>query len=160
MVLSYPNSWLAQEGDRPNIVQKFFSEGGKGLEGALIITKSLPLHPGTVITESELREFFTPAVMKNMVPPGAKLIQAKPTKIEALPAGILEYSVRQERAGLTFDSQYLVYVFIYGTTMVQLQCMVSTGQTTTPTVLARKMDDFKSLFFLMANSIVLQDRWK
>ena len=30
MVLSYPNSWLAEEGDRPNVVQKFFSEGGVG----------------------------------------------------------------------------------------------------------------------------------
>jgi hypothetical protein len=160
MVMSYPNSWLAQEGERPNIVQKFFSEGGRGLEGALIITKNLPLPSGTVISEIELKEFFTPVVMKTMVPPGAKFIQAKPTKIEGIPAGILEYSMRQERAGLTIDGQFISYIFIYGTTMVQLQCMVSTGKPTTPSVLAQKMDDFKPLFFLMANSIVLQDRWK
>ncbi len=160
MTLSYPNSWLAQEGERPNIVQKFFSEGGRGLEGALIIAKSLPLPPGTVISENELKEFFTPAEMKTMVPPGAKFINAKPTKIEAIPAGILEYSMRQERAGLTFDIQFISYIFIYGTTMVQLQCMVSTGQATSPTVLARKMEDFKPLFFLIANSIVLNNKWK
>lgn len=160
MVLSYPNSWLAQEGERPNIVQKFFSEGGHGLEGAIIITKNLALPPGTVISENELMEFFTPAEMKTMVPPGAKFIQAKPTKIENIPAGILEYSMRQERAGLTIDSQFISYIFIYGTTMVQLQCVVSTGQATSPAVLAKKMDDFKPLFFLMANSIVLQDKWK
>ena len=98
--------------------------------------------------------------MKDMVPPGAKIIQEKPTKIEGLPAGILEYSMRQERAGLTIDSQFISYIFIYGTTMVQLQCMVTTGQSSTPAALARKMDEFKPLFFLMANSIVLQDRWK
>lgn len=147
MVFSYPNSWLAQEGERPNIVQKFFSEGGRGLEGAIILTKNLPLPPGTVISENELKEFFTSAEMKTMVPPGAKFIHAKPTKIEAIPAGILEYSMRQERAGLTIDSQFILYIFIYGTTMVQLQCMVSTGQATSPAVLASKMDDFKPPFF-------------
>lgn len=160
MVLSYPNSWLAQEGERPNIVQKFFSEGGRGLEAALIITKKLELPPGTVISENDLKEFFTPAEMKTMVPPGARFIQAKPTKIEGIPAGILEYSMRQERAGLTIDIQVISYIFIYGTTMVQLPCTVSTDQATTPAVLARKMDDFRPLFFLMANSIVLQDKWK
>ena len=162
MVLSYPNSWQAQEGERPNIVQKFFSEGGRGLEGALIITKKLKLPPGTAISENDLKAFFTPAEMKDMVPPGGKFIQAKPTKIEGIPAGILEYSVRAERAGLTIDTQVISYIFIYGTTMVQLQCAVtvSTGQATTPAVLVRKMDDFKPLFLLMANSIVLQDKWK
>lgn len=160
MVLSYPNSWLANEGERPNIVQKFVSDGGRGLEMALIITNTLPLPAGTVISENELKEFFTPTEMKGMFPPGATFIHAKPTKIEGLPAGILEYSMRQERAGITIDSQFISYIFIYGTTMVQLQCMVTTGQPTTPAVLARKMDNFKPLFFLMANSIVLQGKWK
>lgn len=160
MVLSYPNSWSAQEGERPNIVQKFFSEGGRGLEGALIITKNLPLPPGTVISEDELKELFAPAEMKAMLPRGANFIQARRTKIEGIPAGVLEYSMRQERAGLTFDSQFISYMFIYGTTLVQLQCMVTAGQPTSSVVLARKMDDFKPLFFLMANSIVLRDKWK
>jgi hypothetical protein len=159
MVLSYPNSWLAMEGERPNIVQKVVSDGGKGLEMALIITKTIPFPAGTEISESELIEFFTPAEMKGMVPPGATFIHAKPTKIEGLPAGILEYSMRQERAGISIDAQIISYIFIYGTTMVQLQCIVSTGQLTTPAVLARKMDDFKPLFSLIANSIVLRDRW-
>lgn len=158
MTLYYPNSWVAKEGERPNIVQKFFSEGG--LANAVISTKNLELPHGTVISENDLKEFFTPAEMKTMVPPGANFIQAKPTKIEGIPAGILEYSMRQERAGLTIDGQVISYIFIYGTTMVQLQCMVSTGQATTPAALARKMDEFRPLFFLMANSIVLQDKWK
>ncbi|MDP1948575.1 MAG: hypothetical protein Q8L77_13850 [Nitrospirota bacterium] len=160
MVLSYPNSWLAKEGERPNIVQKFVSDGGRGLEMALIITKTIPVPAGTVISESELIEFFTPAEMKGMVPPDATFIHAKPTKIEGLPAGILEFSMRLERAGKTTDGQFISYIFIYGTTMVQLQCGISTDEPTTPGVLARQMDNFKPLFFLMANSIVLQDKWK
>lgn len=98
--------------------------------------------------------------MKGIVPQGATFIQAKPTEIEGLPAGILEYSMRQERAGVTINSQFISYIFIYGTTMVQLQCMVGTGQISSSAALARRMDEFKPLFLLMANSIVLQDRWK
>lgn len=160
MVLAYPNSWLAMEGERPNIVQKFISDGGQGLELAVIIAKTLPLPAGTVISERELKEFYTPAQMKGMLPSGATFIHAERTKLEGLPAGILEYSMRGESAGKTIDSQFISYIFIYGTTMVFLQCAVSTGQTTTPALLARQMDNFKPLFFLMANSIVLPDKWK
>lgn len=160
MVLSYPSSWSAEEGERPNIVQRFFSEGGRGLEGAFIVTKKLELPLGTVLSENDLTEFFTAVEMKTMLPPGAKFIHAKATKIEGLPAGILEYSLSQERAGFTFESQFISYTFIYGVTMVQLGFMVSAGQNTSPVVLARRMDEFKPLFFLMANSIVLQDKWK
>lgn len=47
--ISYPNSWRAAEGERPNILQKFVSEGGHGLE-MMILTKDLPSPPGTVLT--------------------------------------------------------------------------------------------------------------
>lgn len=160
MVLSYPNTWLAMEGERPHIVQKFVSDGGKGLEMATIVANTLPVPAGTVISENELREIFMPAEIKGMMPSGATFIDAKSTSIEGLPAGILEYSVRQDRAGIPINARFISYVFIYGTTMVQLQCSVSTGQLAPLAVLARKMDDFKPLFSLIANSIVLQDRWK
>ena len=156
MKVSYPASWLAKEGERPNIVKKFHSERGKGLELVFITTKQLELAP----SESDLKELFTPTAMKDFVPPGAKFIQAKPTILEALPAGILEYSMRQERLGATIASQFISYIFVHGTTMVWLTCGVSADQATTPTQLARKMEDFKPLFLLMANSIVLENRWR
>ncbi len=97
--------------------------------------------------------------MRDSLPEGAVFIAAKPTKIEGLPAGILEYSWRQERLGITVDSQFISYSFIYGTTMVQLVCAIG-AESTTPAALARHMQELKPLFFLMANSIVLQDKWK
>ena len=160
MVLSYPNGWLAKEGERPNIVQKFVSAGGRELEMALIMIRPLPLPAGTVISEKELNDFFTPIEMKDLIPPRATFIHAKTTRIEGLPAGILEYSMRSERAGVAMDFQFISYIFIYGNNMVQLQCAVGNGQLTTPALLARKMDKFKPLFLLMANSIVLLDKWK
>jgi len=160
LVVSYPRSWLAQEGERPNIVQKFFSEHGKGLEGAIIVTKNLGVPPGTVISEMELEELFSPAELKDMLPSGASFIQASSTKIEGLPAGILEYSTREERAGLTIHTQVVSYIFVHNNTLIQFQCLVSTGIHNNQDMLIRKMAEFRPLFTLMANSIVLPDRWK
>lgn len=160
MTISYPRNWKAMEGERPHIVQKFVSKGGNGMEMALIMTKPLPIPSGTIISDNELKEFFSPAEMRDLVPPGATFIAAKPTQIEGLPAGILEYTMRGERAGEAVDFRTIVYTFIYGTNLVQLQCMVSTGRLSTSTALARRMAEFNQLFFLMTNSIVLQDRYR
>jgi hypothetical protein len=160
MTISCPKSWKAIEGERPNIVQKFVSKGGRGFEMALIITKPLPLPVGAVIPENELKDFFTPAEMRGMVPAGATFIDARTTQIEGLPVGILEYSMRQERAGKAADLRTVTYTFIQGTNLVQLQCMVSTGKLSTSVALARRMAEYKELFFLMANSIILNGRYK
>lgn len=60
LTLAYPKSWRADEGLRPNIVQKFVSEGGRGLEIMMIITKELPLPTGRVLTTQEQVSFLAP----------------------------------------------------------------------------------------------------
>jgi len=154
--IDYPNSWVAQEGEHPNIVQKFVSEGGRGLE---IITLGISLLPEDIaFTEDNLKELITPTEMKGMLPEGAKFIDAKPTKIEGLPAGILEYSMRAERAGMIIDTQNISYIFIYKTTIVQLGCMVSVVSPSEED-LSHRMITFKPLFTQIANSIVIPDKW-
>jgi len=160
MVMSYPSSWKAMEGERPNIVQKFVSDAGRGLEMVMIITKNLPLAPGESLSIDELREILSPAQLKEMLPQGATLIGAKSTSIEGVPAGMLEYRLQQERAGISLSMQFVSYIFFSGATMVQLQCGVTIGQSTSIAALSQRMKEFKPLFFLMANSIVLQDKWK
>ena len=154
ITVSYPNSWIAKEGEHPHIVQKFVSPNSRGYEMFNILIKTLP----AIIPENEVVELFSSTEMRDLIPDGAIYIDSKPTKIEGLPAGILEYSMKSERAGITFNTQIIQYMFIYGTTMVQLQGGV-VGQSTTPDALAQYMEEFRPLFFLMANSIVLQDKW-
>ena len=157
MTISFPNSWEAKEGDRPNIVQKFVSDGGAGLELFMIVTKSLP--PGTTFTEEELTEFFTENSLKEFVPDGATFISGNATKIEGLQAGILEFSKRGERAGVSIDMQTINYIFFSGSTMVQIVCQV--GSLPGSPISARdRMNEFKPLFTLIASSTVLPDKWK
>ena len=159
MSLYYPRSWVAQEGERPNIVQKFVGKGQDALAIALIHISSPPFPAGTSISPSELEEILTPDNLKDMLPDGATLISAKSTKIDGLPAGILEYSQRLENAGMTLKGQSISYIFVVGTTMIQFQCSVLSAPTSSSHALASRMDEFKPLFFLMANSIVLADQW-
>lgn len=160
MVIAYPNSWAAKEGEHPNIVQVFISDGGKGLESAMIITKNLPVPAGGTLSERELAELFDPGAMKDMIPPGATFIDARPTKIEGLKAGILEYSMELERAGATIALQTIQYMFVFSNVFVSVQFAVANGAPRDPRILNRQMAHAKPMFFRLANTIVLTDKWK
>lgn len=158
--IAYPNSWVSKEGDRPNIVQKFISENGRGLEMALILTNAIPLHNGVRLTRNELKELFTPTELREIVPSGARLIEAKATEIEGEPAGIIEYALRMERAGESVIMQSWSLIFAYNGTFVQVQFSVGVPDISGGYELAQqRMDDFKPLFHLMANSIIFPEKW-
>jgi hypothetical protein len=156
--IAYPSSWAAAEGERPNIVQKFVSNGGRGLESAVIITKELPLPPGTVLTKQDLRSLFTLSELRGWVPDGAVFVGAQSTEIEGVPAGILEYVARGERAGVGLQIHTWALNFISGKILVQIQFGVS-GSAESEHDVSRRMAALKPLFVLIANSIVLPNEW-
>jgi hypothetical protein len=158
LAIAYPGSWAAAEGERPNIVQKFVSHGGRGLESAMIITKDLPLPAGTILTKEDMRDMFTVSELRGMLPDGAIFVGAQSTEIEGVPAATLEYVTRAERAGVEIQIHAWMLSFISGKTLVQLQFGVA-GSTETENDVFRRMAAFKPLFILMANSIVLPDEW-
>lgn len=158
LTMAYPSSWAATEGERPNIVQKFVSEGGRGLEMAMILTKELSLPSGTVFTNEDVKELFSPSELRLMLPDEAVFIDARSTKIEGIPAGILEYTMRGDRAGITLTNHIWMMSFLSGSTLVQVQFQVG-GPAEMERDVANRMAAFKPLFALMANSIVLPDKW-
>lgn len=156
--IAYPESWQAKEGERPNIVQKFVSEAGSGREFALIITMELPLPSGTVLSDQDLEELFSPAELRGMLPEGATFIDARSTEIDGASAGLLEYIVRAESAGIGASIHAWTVNFMSGQTLIQVQFQVG-GPAGAEDELARRMTEFRPLFTAMANSIVLPDRW-
>ena len=157
--LKHPKSWIPKEGERPNIVQKFVSERGKGSEMAMIVTMALPLPAGTQLSQEDLAEILAPAELKTSLPPNATFIDAKATKIEGEPAGIVEYAMTEERAGLTVSLRVVAFTFFQGTTMVQIQFQVGSiagGSSDLPA----RATAFRPLFDQMMNSIVFDDKWK
>ena len=160
MTIHYPKSWRAKEGDRPNVVQNFVSDGGQGFEIAMIQTYYTKLPAGTMMSEKEQLNLFTPSELKRFVPPEMTFISAMSTRIDRVPAGIVEYSARTESAGQVIDSQSIHYIFFYGNIMIQFHCMVAMGQGATTVALTQKMNKFRPLFTAMASSIVLMNQWK
>jgi hypothetical protein len=155
--IKYPPSWKALEGDRPNVVQKFVSESGKGLEMAMIITKSIPSN--VRFTQADVREALSPEVLKSYLPEGAKILSVRATKIEGEPAGLIEFSMRMERAGAELASQALMLVFFQGRTMVSMQFSIG-NLSSRSADLPRRFEKFRPLFNMMMNSIVFDDKWK
>ena len=154
---AYPSSWVAAEGDRPNILQKFRS-GGYGLQMATIVTKDLPIEIGTELSEQEQLEMFSPELLREWVPPNTTLIDVQTTRIDGNPAGILEYMMTAERAGMTYVIHTWAISFLCDNTLVQIQ--FSVGRLPgSETDMARRMEASKPLFKLMASSVVLPDKW-
>lgn len=156
--IEYPNSWAASEGKRPNIVQTFVSDGGRGHESAIIVTKQLPLPPGTVLTREDLGQLLAPSELREMLPSGAVLVAAQSTEIDGEPAGVFEYKMRADRAGITFLIHAWTVTFFSANILVQVQFSVS-GPAKKQGEVSRRMEKAKPIFTLMASSIMLPDKW-
>jgi hypothetical protein len=182
MSFEYPSKWIAEEAGDPTIVQAFVRSSREELVLVQIEIKPISLPPDATFTEQDLKDLFTPSQMKQWVsskpwtspghtsPRSATFIDAKPTKIAGLPAGILEYSVHEEREGKSADARIVAFIFVHKTNnsvnpdeakhmMVWLTCSVSVrpGQAAS---LQQRMSEFMPLFTMMANSIVVPDKWK
>lgn len=155
--IKYPSSWLAKEGERPNVVQNFVSDNGKGFEMVMIITKAIP--PNEPFTQADVQEMLSLEGLKQLIPKGGKFLNAKSTKIENDPAGIVEYSMRYERAGLEIETQSLTFMFFQKRTLVSVQFQVASSPASSGD-LAKRYTALRPLLVMMMNSIVFNDKWK
>jgi hypothetical protein len=154
--IKYPSSWMAKEGERPNVVQNFVSEGGKGFEMALILTKAIPA--SEPFTQNDVNAMLSTEGLKELVPKGGKLLHTKSTRIENEPAGIVEYVTRIERAGYEIETQTLALTFFQKRTLVQVQFQVASLSSQSGS-LAERYAALRPLFVMMMNSIVFEDKW-
>lgn len=156
-VISYPASWASLKGDRPNVMQKFVSEGGHGLESIAIGTIPLPLPTGYIATTQELEALLAPSELRQMLPADAIFVDAQSTRIEGDPAGIVEYILYIDRAGTTLLLHTWSIWFMSGNTLVHINFQVG-GLAGMEADVAERMAAFKPLFTLVANSIVFPNK--
>lgn len=155
--LSYPEGWMAKEGQGPNIVQKFISGQGGGLECISILIKPLPKE----WTPEVIASGFSAEGVNDLLEAfaeGGKGISAKSTKIEGLPAAILEFTNTGERLGLVIKSRTMTCVFPYKSNLISIAFSVNS---------ANRDDDIdqifegnRTLFMAIANTISLPEKWK
>ena len=157
--ISFPASWSKREGNRPNIIQVFRSGGGHGPIMCSLAVKPLPLPAGYTPSQQELKEFFQPDELKGMVPDGGKFVSAQEIVLEGAPAGMLVCDVTKQRLDLEIAMRMTQFVTFDKGSMILIQFMISKPPGTTET-LDQLQQQFLPTFKLVANTLVLNDRYK
>ncbi len=161
--LDYPKSWSTAEGNRPNIVRKFVSQSGRGLEMIMVGVKALPFSAGQKPTDKDVEEMVTEIAtqkeLKEMLPDGASFVAGGPLRLDGRPGVFQKYSIKQQRLDLTISLYVVSYMVYYQTSMIQIQCQVS-SEAKDEQSLKQRFDKFEPLFRLAANSFVIESQWK
>lgn len=174
--IEYAKSWSLREGNRPNVIQFFSSNNGRGPAYALIMTgdlvkeaqgeltreeiKALKTLEGSkelaseVFSESSLREMANGMGMANV-----RNITTKRVVLDRWPGAMLEFIGDQQRLDLTVTMYNRMYITIYKNYMIFLQCQVAKLPDDTEDALKTKISKFAPLFHLMANSFVIQSQY-
>jgi hypothetical protein len=156
LTLKYPQSWTPKEGERPHIVQKFVRPGG--LVSAMLTTRTIP-HPKGKPSDEEVLLVLTPEINLKQLPENCIAINAKRTKIDNLPCCMMEYSMHSENAGMEVSAQMVSFTFIYESTVCTFVGSVG-APTAQKDQLHQKMAELMPVFLLMANSIIVEKKWK
>ena len=155
----YPISWRPEEGERPNIIQTFTSENGRGLEMFLLMVKDIPLPLGYTLTEQDLDDFFVESELKKMVPEGAKHVSAKTIVLDNHKGAMIIYDHIGQRLDIAVTSRTLHFITILGGKMIWVSCYVSAlpGE---ESGLQERFNRFEPLFKMIGNTFIIQEQYK
>lgn len=154
-----PKTWVAKEGNRPNIVQKFVSENGRGLEFLLILIKEIPLQPGEKITEKDISEILNPKDIQDFIPDGGVYLNSGKLTLENLPGFWVHFKMDMARMRNTFGIETIMYTIFYKNKMIQIQGQVVSSINGEPAERGG-LKKYEKLFDLMANSFVISSMYK
>ncbi len=154
-----PKTWAAKEGNRPNIVQKFVSENGRGLELLLVLIKEMPLQPGEMITDKDVAEILNPTDIKDFLPDSAEHIASGKLTLENLPGFWVHFKLNMSRVRNSVGMETIIYVIFYKDKMIQIQGQVTTSANG-KAIERGGLEKYEKLFDLMANSFVIASMYK
>lgn len=154
LTFRYPLSWKQLEADRPNIVQKWTSDGGHGTDIFMLQIRKFPDPP----TPQESEELFTESFAKEMFEVGGKVLSYTTGRLEKLPLGIVHFTQTTKRLDLSVDTRGVFYYLIHEDAFIALQFMCYTpGGAEAKEARIQQLDP---LIKAMVNSLVLPTNYK
>lgn len=153
-----PMSWMAREGNRPNIVQFFKAEYGRSDASMLIGIREIPLPKGMKVTQKDIDAMFTAASLKDFVPEGGVMLESKPIILEGQKGGMLVYEATAGRLELTITMRTLSYMVFYKNRLISIEFSVG-GLMEDKTKLIAQFVKNRPLFMTIANSMVIRDAY-
>ena len=158
--IQVPGSWASKEARRPNIVRKFVSENGRGLEMIMVIVKKLPFPAGQKVTKQDVQEILDLTDMKDLLPENAVYKDSGSLTIENLPGFWQRYSMEMSRVRLKIKMEIIAYTIYYDNKMIQIQCQVGAEEKTPQNKILKRFENFEPIFDLVANSFVIPSMYK
>ncbi len=154
----YPQGWVAKEGERPNIVQKFTGDY-KGL----FVMLALQITDAGAPVEKECAETSASAFGRDMVDgeDNLKILKIKKIKHEEKPAYMYDLQSNIERAGLATSTTSRVMSVCYKNTLVSAWCSPMKIDTKNTLIQSNQNDleSINNLCFQFFNSLVLMDKY-
>jgi len=153
--LKYPSDWKKQEGERPHIAQKFLKTNGQTSISYLVLINRID---GPKLSQEEISNELNN--VETSVPNGGIFISNKKNfKIDGKNATLLTYKMNRKTSVDNEVTMFVsVYSIIYRNYLIQIQCSV--GGTTGSQDFAQIFESYSVFFSLVANSFVLQSKWK
>lgn len=160
MKLSYPRTWRAAEGSRPNIVQKFASDSGRGTAVVVIQTYAFPKPYDRELTEIGKTEVVPREVAKEFVPEGGRLLSHKVTMIDGEICAMIESEVVTERVGFKVGQKTLSFFIPRKGVLLCVHCSTVGNASSGFDAINKHYDETRPLFLLISSSCVLTEKWK
>lgn len=160
MSFDYPASWAGAEGKRPNTLYQVTSEKGRGLELCNLVIKEINLPPGAKITSQDIEELFDPKGLKDFVPAGNRFIAGKRTTLDGQPGAWVQFSQDADRAGVSLQMIWLMFQAYYDRRLIIFSCGVGDSGVKPRQLVQRRFEVNLPLFQQIANSIIIQSKWK
>lgn len=174
--IEYAKSWSRREGNRPNVIQFFSSNNGRGPAYALLMTRDLTKEAQGELTREDIKalntlggskelasEMFSENSLRERVNgmgmTNIRNINTKRIVIDGWPGAMLEFTGDQQRLDLTMTMYIRMYIAIYKNYMFNLQCQIGKIPDETEDALKEKISLIAPLFRLMANSLVIQSQY-
>ena len=155
----YPMSWKADESRRPNIVKKFVSENGHGLETVSIVILEVPSSVQSPVTAKDLEE-IRQAKMWESVAVGAKTLDSGAVRLLNQPAIWGEYTWTINQAGIDIEFHGFDLMFIYESRLVGVSFQNAISPLDSNETTQQKFERYAPLFQLMISSIDVFNRYE
>ena len=174
--IEHPRSWFSREGKRPNVIQFFKSNNGKGLVYASIMTRDLVEEARGKLTDEEIKalkslkgseqlasEIFTEGSLREMANDmsmsNVRNIETNRIILDGWPGTVLSFVGNSQRVDVTFTMYNQIYMVIYKNYMILLHFHVMKLPETTDADMETKIAKVLPLFHVIANSLVIQSQY-
>ena len=127
--ISYPNGWLAKEGNRPNVVQKFvfYENEITHIVGITVTNSKLSSNTDQTLSPDQYANLLT---HPNSLPPTAFEVQLDKSQLEGIPTASRKYLSRPSRAGSSLMIKTWETLFLFDGKEFSITC--TTGGVGTP----------------------------